>query len=134
LTELPSVPTTAVSLEAKSRSASSYIAFGLVFFGALIATVNIIYSIYLQLFVFLPSLPAWMGFQIYNYLILDILVVIGVLLMYGGAVIIYFEKSWPYGGIIALFGAFMSITLFAIFLGALGAFINLCSRPEPKRV
>ncbi|MFX1565921.1 MAG: hypothetical protein ACFFCH_08020 [Promethearchaeota archaeon] len=132
MTELPSVPTTAISLEAKSRSISSYIAFGLIFFAALIATTNIIYSIYLQLFVFLPSIPTWMGFQIYNYLILDALLVIGVLLMYGGAVIIYFEKSWPYGGIIALFGAFMSLTLLALFLGALGAFINLCSRPEPK--
>ncbi len=118
MTELPSVPTTAISLEGKSRSTSSYIAFGLVFFGALVATMNIIYSVYLQLFVFLPSIPPWMGFQIYNYLILDVILVIGVLLMYGGAAIIYYEKSRPNGGVIELYGAIMSITLLDIYLRA----------------
>lgn len=122
-----------MSIESQTRSPVTYISFGLVFFGALIATVSIINGIYLQLYVLLPALPEWMRFQVYNYFIFDALLIVGVLLMYGGAAVIYFEKSWPYGGVLALFGAFMTISVFSIFLGALGAFIHLCSRPEPKR-
>ena len=73
-----------------------------------------------------------MGYQIYNYLILDAFLVGGIIFMFSGAAVIYYEKFWPWGGAIALFGAFMTISIFAIFLGVLGAFINLCSRPEPK--
>ena len=97
------------------------------------ATVNVVTTIYYQIFVLLPSLPVWMGYQIYNYLILDAFLVLGIILMFSGAAIIYFEKSWPYGGVITIFGVFMTLTIFAIFLGGLGAFINLCSRPKPKR-
>lgn len=122
-----------MSIDSETRATSTYLSFGLIFFGALVATVNIVNIIYLQIFVLLPSLPEWMGYQIYNFLILDAFLVIGIIFMFSGAAIIYFEKSWPYGGVIALFGVFMTLTIFAIFLGGLGAFINLCSRPEPKR-
>ncbi|MFX1319351.1 MAG: hypothetical protein ACFE9D_12285 [Promethearchaeota archaeon] len=131
--ELPPVPTTAVSIDSPSRSTSTYISFGLLFFGALLATVNIGNAIYLQLSVLIPSLPPWMGFQIWNYIILDAILVVGLVFMYIGAVVVYFEKGWPYGGVIALLGAFMTIQLFSIILGGLGAFIAFCSRPEPKR-
>ncbi|MHA2427845.1 MAG: hypothetical protein ACXADB_07465 [Candidatus Hermodarchaeia archaeon] len=131
--ELPAVPTTAVSIDSESRSTSTYLSFALIFFGALVATVNVVNIIYLQIFVLLPSLPEWMGYQIYNFLILDAFLVLGIIFMFSGAAIIYFEKSWPYGGVISLFGVFMTLTIFAIFLGGIGAFINLCSRPEPKR-
>ncbi len=133
INELPAVPTTAISIDSKTRSLSTYVSFALIFFGAMAATVNIISSLYLQFFVILPSIPAWMGFQIYNYIILDAFLFLGMIFMYSGAVIIYYEKSWPYGGIIALFGAFLTTTLLSIFIGVLGALINLCSRPEPKR-
>ncbi len=99
----------------------------------MVAVVNVVNALYLQFFVLLPSIPDWMGFQIYNYLILDAFLVGGIIFMFAGATIIYYEKSWPTGGVLALFGAFMTISLFAILLGALGAFINLCTRPEPKR-
>ena len=131
--ELPPVPTTAVSIETEKRSASTYISFALIFFGAMIAVVNMINLLYLQIFVILPTIPEWMGYQIYNYLILDAFLIGGIIFMFSGATIIYFEKSWPWGGAMALFGAFMTVAIFAIFLGALGAFINFCSRPEPKR-
>jgi hypothetical protein len=131
--ELPTVPTTAVSIDSETRSTATYISFALTMFGALIATLNIANALYLQLFVLIPSIPAWMAFQIWNYFILDAILVIGVILMYGGAILIYFEKGWPYGGVIALWGAFMTIQFLSIILGGLGAFITLCSRPEPKR-
>jgi hypothetical protein len=133
INELPAVPTTAVSIETSTRSPSTYLSFALVIFGAMVASVNIANAIYLQIFVLIPSIPSWMGFQIWNYFILDAFLVIGTIMMYAGAAIIYFEKAWPYGGIIVLWGAFMTIQIFSIFLGGLGAFISLCSRPEPKR-
>lgn len=131
--ELPSVPTTAVSLDSTSRSTSIYLSFALIIFGALLATVNIGNAIYLQLTVFIPSIPPWMGFQIWNYIILDAILVFGLIMMYSGSVMIYFEKGWPYGGVVALWGAFMTIQFISIILGGLGAFITFCSRPEPKR-
>lgn len=131
--ELPPVPTTAISIDSPSRSPSTYLSFGLILFGALLATVNIGNAIYLQLSVLIPSIPPWMSFQIWNYIILDAILVVGLLLMYIGSVLVYFEKGWPSGGIIALWGAFMTIQWISIILGGLGAFITLCSRPEPKR-
>ncbi|MFX1576060.1 MAG: hypothetical protein ACFFCF_02700 [Promethearchaeota archaeon] len=97
------------------------------------ATINIVNAIYLQLFILLPNLPEWMRFQIWNYLILDTFQVIGIVLMISSAVIVYYEKYWPYGGIIGIWGALSTIQFLSLLLGGLGAFINLCSRPEPKR-
>lgn len=51
-----------------------------------------------------------------------------------GAWVIYAEKHWPIGGVLALFGAFITINIFSVVFGATGGFMNLCSRPEPKRV
>ncbi len=115
------------------RSLLILIAVFLTILGGIIATVVFGLRLSYQLLVIFPSLPPWMSYQIFNYFILDWFTFLGGILMFISAAIIYFEKWWPLGGVMALFGALVTVSIFSVVLGVIGGFVNLCSRPKPKR-
>lgn len=117
----------------KGRSIATLGAFFLTLFGGIAATIVFALSIFYQYAVLLPSLLSQgLGHLFINYLILDFFTILGGILMYSSAIVIFYQRWWPAGVVLAFFGAFLSVAPFSVILGLVGGIINLCSRPEPQ--
>lgn len=113
------------------RSALTFAAFVFTLLGAIASTIVLTLSLIFQLTIRFPELLS-LGLenQIAFFLFFDVLTLIGGIMMYIGALLIFFQRRWPIGAILAILGAIVTVALYSMILGFIGGIIGFCSSPE----
>jgi len=124
-------PTPSNENQVKPRSSGTYVAFAMVLLGALVSTVVFGLSLWFQVTVRFPTLIGTsLEYQITQYLLMDALTLLGAILLYFSSLLIYLQRSWPFNAIIAIIGAFITVAIISVVLGAIGGIIALFNRPR----
>jgi hypothetical protein len=122
-----------VLAEQKRHSQGTLTAFILTLLGAVISTILLALSIWIQLTIRFPDLIAnFLEFLIPQYLLSDAVALLGLVILFAAAIMIY-QRIWPFGGILAIIGAIITLNIIGAILGFLGGIIGICSRPLSEK-
>lgn len=118
-----------VLVSLKSHSQGTLAAFFLTLLGAVISTILLGLSIWIQLAIRFPDLIRnLLEFLIPGYLLFDAVALLGLAILYAAAILIY-QRIWPIGGVLAIIGAIITLNILGTILGLLGGIIGVCSKP-----
>ncbi|MFX1562880.1 MAG: hypothetical protein ACFFDP_06195 [Promethearchaeota archaeon] len=128
---IPTEKTMASKSEPGKRAAPTLAAFIFTLLGAVASTIVLTLSLIFQLTIRFPELLS-LGLenQIAFFLFFDVLTLIGGIMMYIGALLIFLQRRWPTGAILAILGAIVTVALYSMILGFIGGIIGFCSSPE----